>query len=83
MKRCPRMGPGEGRDYVERTLPGCYRANPFRYLPPVYELSEAEARLAEQYERRDFSGGYLASQIAHFRRPLPAEQHAVAALEQQ
>jgi hypothetical protein len=42
------MGPGEGGDYVERTLPGDYRANPFRYLPPVYDLSEAEARLAEQ-----------------------------------
>jgi hypothetical protein len=70
------MGPGEGGDDVERTLPGDYRTNPFRYLPPVYDLSEAEARLAEQYERGDFSGGYAASQIAHFRRPLPAEQHA-------
>lgn len=76
MKRCPRMGPGEGGDDLERTLPGDYRADPFRYLPPVYDLSEAEARLAEQYVRGDFSGGYLESQIAHFRRPLPAERHA-------
>jgi len=56
-------------------LPPDYKTNPFKYLPPEIVLSDAELKLAEQYENGDFSGGYLSSQIAYFRRARRREDH--------
>jgi hypothetical protein len=44
-------------------------------LPPKIVLSDAELDLAARYEKGNFSGGYVTSQIAFFRRGASAEQH--------
>lgn len=56
-------------------VPPDYDTNPFKYLPAEVSLSDAELKLAEQYENGDFSGGYMTSQIACFRRPKPKQRH--------
>lgn len=51
-------------------------ASPFDCLPEPYIPTDDEIRLSDQYVRGDFSGGYLKSQIAHFRRPGSSDSHA-------
>ena len=79
LKACPFLGPTpEGEPApIPHVLPADYDTRPFRYLPPIIALSEAELELASRYEKGDFSGGYVTSQIALFRRgPTPeAHQH--------
>lgn len=73
---CPFLGPPpEGKPHKIRDLPEDCEVNPFKYLPPRIALSEEELKLAAQYERGDFSGGYAPSQIARFRRGPSAEMH--------
>jgi hypothetical protein len=73
---CPFLGPST---HPSRTgthgLPPDYDTQPFKYLPPRIVLSDAELDLAMRYENGDFSGGYVTSQIARFRRGPSAEQH--------
>jgi hypothetical protein len=76
LKNCPFLGPVDAADPVPtRRVPADHATRPFTYLPPKIALSQAELELAARYERGDFSGGYLTSQIARFRRGPTAEQH--------
>jgi hypothetical protein len=76
LKNCPFFGPVDEADRVPtRRVPADHATRPFKYLPPKITLSKAELELARRYERGDFSGGYLTSQIARFRRGPTAEQH--------
>ena len=59
-----------------RALPADCEIDPFRYLPPRLTLSDAELDMASRYLTGDFSGGYIPSQIAYFRRGPSADQHA-------
>ena len=73
---CPFMGPvADGQPQPTRILPPDCETQPFRYLPPKIVLSDAELDLAARYENGNFSGGYVTSQIALFRRGPSAEQH--------
>lgn len=74
---CPFLGPvADGQAQVTRTLPPDYQTQPFKYLPPKIVLSEDDLELAARYEKGgDFSGGYLTSQIAYFRRGPSADEH--------
>jgi hypothetical protein len=67
------MGPTEpGHREQKRPLPADFANEPLKYLPPRISLSESDLALAAQYELGDFSGGYITSQIAFFRRgPTP------------
>jgi len=56
-------------------MPPVNPVSPFDVLPPVYSPNRTERRLAKQYEAGDFSGGYLTSQIAHFRMPKRLSHH--------
>lgn len=75
---CPFMGPPHTAEPPRpfRELPADYETNPFKYLPPQYVLSEDELDLAARYDKGDFSRGYLASQIACFRREKTPQEHA-------
>jgi hypothetical protein len=76
LKTCPFLGPtADGDQPPDRALPADYETDPFKYLPPRLTLSDAELDLAGRYERCDFSGGYVTSQIAYFRRGPTAEHH--------
>ncbi len=77
LPKCPYFGPtSDDSESIEAfELPADYDTDPFRYVPEAITLSDAELKLADQYENEDFSGGYLASQIAHFRRPRPKQKH--------
>jgi hypothetical protein len=76
LKTCPFLGPPSGEEQQpSRPLPADYESQPFRYLPPRITLSQTELELAGRYEKGDFAGGYLTSQIACFRRGSTAEQH--------
>lgn len=76
LKTCPFLGPSPDEDpRPNRPLPPDYDTRPFEYLPPKIALSGAEFELTLRYERGDFSGGYLTSQIAYFRRGPTAEQN--------
>ena len=73
---CPLMGPvADGQPRSTPVLPPDYEKRPFKYLPPKIVLSDAELDLAARYEKGNFSGGYVTSQIACFRRGPSAEQH--------
>ena len=73
---CPFLGPvADGRPQPTRVLPADCETLPFKYLPPRIDLSDAELELAACYERGDFSGGYVTSQIAYFRRGPSPDQH--------
>jgi hypothetical protein len=73
---CPFFGPtDEGQQQPTRVLPADYETQPLKYLPPKVVLSEAELELAAQYEQHNFSGGFVTSQIAYFRRGPSAEAH--------
>ena len=50
-------------------------ANPFDFIPKPYIATREEKRLAKQYLKGDFSGGYLRSQIAYFRMPKSWAHH--------
>jgi hypothetical protein len=70
------MGPvGDGKAQLTRALPPDYETRPLKYLPPKIDLSDEELELAAGYEKGNFSGRYVASQIAFFRRGPSAEQH--------
>ena len=78
LPRCTFPYPGAGEDeddVVPPELPADYADDPLKYLPACYNLSPEESDLAEQYGKGDFTGGYLASQIAHFRRGKSPEAH--------
>lgn len=76
LKTCPFLGPTPGgRQPSDRPLPADYETDPFKYLPPRIRLSDAELDLANRYQRGDFSGGYVASQIAFFQGGPSAENH--------
>jgi hypothetical protein len=76
LKTCPFLGPSIGGERPSnRPLPADYETDPFKYLPPRLTLSDAEIELADRYNRGDFSGGYMASQIAFFRRGPSTENH--------
>jgi hypothetical protein len=73
---CPWFGPvDEGESQLAAELPADYETDPLKYLPPKIMPSSAELELAAQYEKGDFSGGYLTSQIARFRRGPAAKDH--------
>jgi hypothetical protein len=73
---CPFLGPGaDGQTQPTRILPPDYETQPLKYLPPRIVLSDEESELAARYEKGNFSGGYVTSQIACFRRGPSAEQH--------
>jgi hypothetical protein len=73
---CPLLGPVPGgQPQFNRELPSDYATHPLKYLPPKIVLSDSDLDLAARYERGDFSGGYLKSQIARFRRGPSTEQH--------
>lgn len=73
---CPFMGPiSTDHSWVPRLLPADHESQPLKYLPPRIVLSDLELELAARYEKGDFSGGYVASQIAFFRRGPSAEKH--------
>jgi hypothetical protein len=73
---CPFLGPlAPDQAWRPRVLPADYQTQPLKYLPPKILLSDAELDLAARYEKGDFSGGYVTSQIAMFRRGPSAEQH--------
>ncbi len=79
LRKCPYFyfGPSsciDGR-FEKYELTDDYEATPFKYLPTEITISDAERKLVEQYESGDFSGGYLTSQIACFRRPKPKQRH--------
>jgi hypothetical protein len=76
LRTCPFLGPfGTRKRHPARALPSDAEVQPFKYLPPAITLSKAELQLARQYESGDFSGGYLTSQIAYFRRGPTRERH--------
>lgn len=76
LKTCPFLGPISNDEPLPiRSLPADYETQPLRHLPPIIALSEAELDLARRYEQGDFSGGYIASQVAYFRRGPSAENH--------
>jgi hypothetical protein len=76
LKTCPFLGPTTGKKQPSnRPLPADYETDPFKYLPPKITLSDAELDLASRYEKGDFSGGYITSQIARFRQGPSAEAH--------
>jgi len=75
LKTCPYFGPSDDDAQPVRALPADYETQPLKYLPPTLVLSEAELELARRYERGDFSGGYLTSQISRFRRGPSPESH--------
>ena len=76
LQTCPFLGPIRlGEPQSSHLLPLDYETQPLKYLPPRIVLSQAELELASRYENRDFSGGYIASQIAYFRRGPSAESH--------
>jgi hypothetical protein len=76
LKTCAFLGPAAGPEQASNwPLPADYETNPFKYLPPRLTLSDAELELASRYNRGDFSGGYIASQIAFFRCGPSAENH--------
>jgi len=59
LKTCPFLGPvADGQQHLNRMLPDDYSTQPLKYLPPRVTLSDAELKLASQYEKGDFSGGY-------------------------
>lgn len=73
---CPFLGPiTHDQAWRPRLLPPDHETQPLKYLPPKIVLSDAELDLAARYEKGDFSGGYVTSQIALFRRGPSAEQH--------
>jgi hypothetical protein len=73
---CPFLGPlADGQPQPRTILPPDYETQPFKYLPPKIVQSDAELDLAARYEKGNFSGGYVTSQIAFFRRGPSAEQH--------
>jgi hypothetical protein len=72
---CAYFGPTAGDEPPpSRPLPPDYATQPLKYLPPTIALSPEELELADRYEKEDFSGGYLASQIAYFRRGPSLEE---------
>jgi hypothetical protein len=76
LKTCPFLGPiGPEEAWSARVLPADYATRPLAYVPPRITLSEAELDLASRYEKGDFSGGYVASQVAYFRRGPTPERH--------
>jgi hypothetical protein len=76
LPKCHFLGLSQSRAERDRiTLPSNAAGDPFAFLPPAVELSTEELDLAARYENNDISGGYLRSQIAHFRKPKPKEQH--------
>jgi hypothetical protein len=76
LKTCPFLGPNAGDEpSPNRPLPADYETDPFKYLPPRLSLSDTERELASRYDKGDFSGGYIASQIAFFRCGPSAENH--------
>ncbi len=73
---CSFLGPAaDGEPHPTRVLPADCETHLFKYLPPKIVLSDAELELAARYEKGDFSGGYVSSQIALFRRGPSAEGH--------
>jgi hypothetical protein len=73
---CPFMGPvAAHQPWTPRVLPADYERQPLKYLPPRIVLSDVELELAARYEKGNFSGVYVTSQIAFFRRGPSAEQH--------
>src|SRR5262249_51159302 len=75
LKTCPYFGPWLGKNDPPCTLPSDYQTDPLKYLPPKVVLSPEELKLADNYANCDFSGGYVRSQIALFRRGPTAEEH--------
>jgi hypothetical protein len=76
LKNCPFLGPTTGRERPpDRPITADDQADPFRFLPPRNTLSDEELDLADRYQRGDFSGGYLRSQIARFRHGPSTEVH--------
>src|SRR5262245_743358 len=75
LPKCHYFGPHFGEKPDRVTLPTNAAADPFAFLPDAIELSPEELDLATRYENNDLSGGYLRSQIAHFRKPQPKERH--------
>jgi hypothetical protein len=78
LKTCPYLGPIDpdpGRRSPKRRLSADHASQPLKYLPPRISLSASELELASQYEAGDFSGGYITSQIAFFRRGPTAPRH--------
>jgi len=73
LKTCPFLGPNTSRP--DRSISADDLADPFRFLPPRITLTDEDLDLAERYQRGDFSGGYLRSQIARFRHGPSAEVH--------
>jgi hypothetical protein len=73
---CPFLGPvADGQPHPIRVLPPDYETQPFKYLPPKMVLCGDELELAAEYEKGNFTRGYVTSQIAYFRRGPSAEQH--------
>lgn len=65
----------DGQPRPTRVLPPDYETQPLKYLPPKIALSPEDLELATRYEKGDFSGGYMKSQIALFRRGPSAKEH--------
>lgn len=73
---CHFLGPYDEDDPPDpHGIPANWTGDPFEYLPPRCSLSDEELELAAKYERSDISGGYIRSQIAHFRKPKSQERH--------
>src|SRR5688500_17834242 len=74
LEPCAHFGPKSPELEIE-PLPEDSQRDPLQQLPPRIVLSEAELDLARRYQKGDFSGGYVASQIAHIRSDQPPEKH--------
>jgi hypothetical protein len=76
LHKCHYFGPYFDDKPDRVSLPPDAADDPFRYVPDAITLTPEELDLATRYENNDISGGYLTSQIAHFRKPQSAERHA-------
>lgn len=75
LKTCPFPGPWAAGQ-PQHPLPDDYESHPLKYLPPKMVLSDAELDLANRYDNRDLSGGYIPSLIAFTRRGPSEAEHA-------
>lgn len=77
LPECHFLGPYDEDDPPDPLgLPKDWSGDPFEYLPKTYTLTDEELELAAKYERSDISGGYIRSQVAHFRKPKSAQRHS-------
>jgi hypothetical protein len=76
LKTCPFPGPWAAGQ-PQHPLPDDYESHPLKYLPPKMALSDAELDLADRYDNRDLSGGYIPSLVAFTRRGPSAAANAI------